>query len=328
MNGQQVLMQQCKDRLAGKSLAVELSDLLGVTTDAAYRRIRGETALTFDEIEKICVTFHVSFDSIANYSGKLVPFQFQAMFDTNFSILNYLKNFEQELKTLGLNENTKIVMTLMDMPYFRQFGLRNLSRFKLFFWMRSVLNHPDVRHKKFDLNDINEDFEKVTRNIFVNYHRVDSEEIWAPETLDSTIKQITYYVDSGLFADDTIPALLCDDLEEMLDLLESEAERGQKSLFVDGETITSSFKMYQSDIYLSNNSVQGYLGDKVYTYVSFNSFNSLMSFSPNFSKECTLWIEQIRSKSILLSEVSEKLRYQFFASLRNKVIGLRQKVNG
>jgi len=116
---------------------------------------------------------------------------------------------------------------------------------------------------------------------------------------------------------------ICDDMDALLDKLEREAERGQKSIHTKDGTISSPFKMYQSDMFMSNNCIQAFLGDKIFTYVSFNSFNSLMSFSPNFSEECSLWVEQIRLKSVLLSEVSEKLRYQFFKSLRNKLDELR-----
>jgi hypothetical protein len=326
MSNQHILMEQCKERVGTKSLATELSDLLGVNADAAYRRMRGETALTFDEIQKICLHFNISFDSIINYQGKLVPFQFSAMFGADFSILKYLRNIETEVKSLGASEDARIVMTAMDLPYFRQFGFKHLSRFKLFFWQRSVLNLPDFRHKKFDADEYVEEYEKITENIYKHYHLVESVEIWAPETLDSTIKQIQYFADSGLFANDDCGIKICNDMDALLNKLEREAERGQKSLSARDGSFSSPFKMYQSDIYMSNNCIQGYLGGKVFTYVSFNSFNSLMSFTPNFSEECNRWIEQIRLKSVLLSEVSEKLRYQFFKSLRLKVSELRSQI--
>ena len=132
---QQALIEQCKERVGSKNLASEMAELLGVNIDAAYRRMRGDTALTFDEIQKICLHFNISFDSVINYQGRLVPFQFNAMFRDQFSILKYLTGIEQELKMLSqMNpENAKIVMTAMDLPYFRQFGFSSLSRFKLFF---------------------------------------------------------------------------------------------------------------------------------------------------------------------------------------------------
>ncbi|NNJ55591.1 MAG: hypothetical protein HKP14_05645 [Bacteroidia bacterium] len=327
MSNQHLLIEQCKERIGPKNLANELADLLGVNMDAAYRRMRGVTALTFEEIQKICLHFNISFDSIINYSGKLVPFQFNAMFGSKFSMRSYLENIEQELKVLAKIPDAKIEMTCMDLPYFRQFGFKSLSRFKLFFWQRSVLNLESYRHKKFDANEPIDEFEEVTEGIYKNYLGVPSTEIWAPETLDSTIKQVQYFAESGLFAEANTGNQICDDIDALLNKLEREAERGHKTITTSEGTISSPFKMYQSDIYMSNNCIQAFLGEKIFTYVSFNSFNSLMSFSPNFSKECNLWVEQIRLKSILLSEVSEKLRYQFFQSLRTKLLDLRETFN-
>lgn len=325
---QNVLMLQCKEKVGAKNLAAELADLLGVNPDAAYRRIRGDTALTFDEIQKICTHFNISFDSVINYHGRLVPFQFNAMFRDKFSILKYLTSIEQELLLLSKmgTADARIVMTAMDLPYFRQFGFKSLSRFKLFFWQRSVLNLPDFSTKKYNANESLGEYEEITDRIYENYHGVPSVEIWAPETLDSTIKQVQYYLESGLFMDKQSAFLLCDDIELLLTKLEREAQIGRKYIQTPKGSVSSTFEMYQSDVFLSNNCIQAFKAGKTYTYVSFNSFNSLMSFSPHFSDECNRWIEQIRLKSILLSEVSEKLRYQFFKRLREKLAELREMI--
>lgn len=323
MKDQVRLIQQCKERSNG-NLAAEMSELLGVNLDAAYRRMRGDTALTLDEIKKICLKYNISFDSIINYSGSVVPFQFNAMFNEEFSILNYLRAISEQLAVMAQIENSKIVLTAMDLPYFRIFGFQALSKFKLFFWQRSVLNLDQFKFKRFDVDDAMDEYLEVVDGIYRDYHCVESVEIWAPESLDSTIKQVIYYVESGLFTNRKTMHAIYEDLEMLLNKLENEAALGKKILQSSEEIVTSKFDMYQSDIFLSNNSIQAKIGDKTYSYVSFNSFNSLMSFNPSFSMECNRWIEQIRLKSVLLSEVSEKLRYQYFLKLRNRLEELKR----
>jgi hypothetical protein len=323
MEDQIRLIQQCKERSRG-NLAAELSELLGVNLDAAYRRMRGDTSLTLDEIKKICLKYSISFDSIINYSGSVVPFQFNAMFNEEFSILHYLRDIADQLAVMAQIENSKIVLTAMDLPYFRIFGFKALSKFKLFFWQRSVLNLEKFKFKKFDVDDEMDEYLEVVDRIYRDYHKVESVEIWAPESLDSTIKQVIYYIESGLFTNKKTIDAIYQDLEFLLNKLENEAALGKKILQSPKEIVTSKFDMYQSDIFLSNNSIQANIDDRVYSYVSFNSFNSLMSFSPSFSLECKMWIEQIRLKSVLLSEVSEKLRYQYFLKLRNRLEELKR----
>jgi len=321
-----MFLEECRERNTSKNFAQELSSLLGVNLDAAYRRIRGTTPLIFNEIQKICLHYRLSFDSVINYEGRTFPFQFNSMFKEGFEILQYLNEMKYQLKHMADQQDSSIFLTAMDLPYFRQFGFKSLRRFKLFFWQRSVLNLKDFNHKKFDAQDFNESYEEITDEIYKNYHNFKSTEIWTPESLDSTLKQVKYYLESGLFESTESAIMICDDLEQLLDKLEREAQFAKKTLTIGEHTYSSSFEMYQSDIFLSNNSIQAFSGGKVYSYVSFNSFNSLMSYSPTFSAECSAWIEQIRVKSILLSDVSEKLRYQFFQQLRKKIIQLKNEI--
>lgn len=123
-----------------------------------------------------------------------MPFQFNAMFRDGFSIETYLQQISVQLKNLTETPDSRFLITAMDLPYFRQFGFKGLSRFKLFFWQRSVLNLEAYRSLKFDISDDTSNYDHITREIFENYHQVDSTEIWTPKSIDSSIKQIEYYI--------------------------------------------------------------------------------------------------------------------------------------
>ena len=321
-------MKDCREQSEG-NFARELAELLGVNLDAAYRRMRGTTPLTFDEIGKICLKYKVSFDSSINYQGQYFPFQFRRMFeDKDFEILNYLQDILDQLRNLKQDPEACMTITAMDLPYFMQFGYSGLRKFKLYYWRRSVLNLEDFRIKKFSAAEEEPEYEKVLEQIYRVYHEFDSTEIWAPETLDSTLKQIEYGLESGFFEKPSDAMAICDDLIALLNKLEREAMVGKKTLSDDVTSATSKLAIYQSDILLSNNAVQVHTANHVYTYVSFNSFNSLMSRAEVFSRECSAWIEQLRIKSIMLSDVSEKHRYQFFKNLRSKVDVIRNRIEG
>jgi hypothetical protein len=135
------------------------------------------------------------------------------------------------------------------LPYFRQFGFPALSRFKLFFWLRSVLNLEEFRHQKFDPMQGMEEYDEVVKDVYKYYHGVNSTEIWATETLDSTLKQIKYYSESGLFVSDGSVEYILEDLKQLLSKLEREAEMGKKQIQLDNEIHRSDFSMYQSDIF-------------------------------------------------------------------------------
>lgn len=323
---QSLFMDQCREKTQG-NFARELADLLGVNLDAAYRRMRGTTPLTFDEIGKICLKYDVSYDSNINYQGRSFPFQFNSMFDKEgFEILDYLKGIMGQLQYFLQDPNSSMLITAMDLPYFRQFGYPSLRRFKLYYWRRSVLNLKDFRINKFSVQDAESDYEELMEEIFRIYHQYSSTEIWALETLDSTLKQVEYGLESGFFERLSDASAICKDLYALLDKMEREAMVGKKTLSDDISSHSSTLSIYQSDILLSNNAIQVNSAGQIFTYISFNSFNSLMSKSEAFANECSAWIEQLRVKSILLSDVSEKHRYQFFKELRDKIGVLDKKI--
>lgn len=326
---QQQFLEQCKGKEEGKNYANELAELLGVNPDAAYRRIRGTTPLTYPELQKVCEHYKVSFDSAMNYEGKTHPFEFISMFDQNrFNMLTHVKETVAQLRFFKKADNCNMTLVAMDLPYFRQFGYSSLLRFKLFYWQGAVLNREGQQQKKFDPTYCDEAVESEMKHLYSLYHGIDSIELWTPESLDSTLKQIKYGLDAGFFASVEDAMQICDDLDDLITKLEREAVVSKKYFNGEHGEESAKFELYQSDILLGTNTVQVQCNDDLYTYIGFNSFNSLMSKSPSFSNECQRWIMQFRSKSTMLSDVSEKFRYQFFHALRSKINALRTAIPG
>ncbi|MDR1737995.1 MAG: hypothetical protein LBR66_04145 [Candidatus Symbiothrix sp.] len=65
--------------LQGKYLLVDrVSKILNISEDSAYRRIRGETELSFTELERLCLAFGVPFEKVLNIETpyRTLPFQY------------------------------------------------------------------------------------------------------------------------------------------------------------------------------------------------------------------------------------------------------------
>src|SRR5687767_14276909 len=71
----------------GLGVAEELADLLGVSIDSAYRRIRGETGLTIDEIYQVAKKYPISIDDVFSNRGETVTFGYT-------KLTNSAENFE------------------------------------------------------------------------------------------------------------------------------------------------------------------------------------------------------------------------------------------
>src|SRR5690349_13324860 len=57
------------------SLVDELADLLDLSSDSVYRRIRGEKPITLPELKKICERYKISLDQVLQLQNDSVVFQ-------------------------------------------------------------------------------------------------------------------------------------------------------------------------------------------------------------------------------------------------------------
>ena len=82
---QQQLFQLIKSKLPGDtSVAEELSELLKISSDSAYRRMRGEKSITLDEFYKIATHYKISVDQLMNIETGGFLFQGNLVNSKNF----------------------------------------------------------------------------------------------------------------------------------------------------------------------------------------------------------------------------------------------------
>ena len=62
---QKLFFNHVRSKLPGHlSFVEEVADTLDISTDSAYRRIRGEKPISLEEIQKVCEKFQISLDHI------------------------------------------------------------------------------------------------------------------------------------------------------------------------------------------------------------------------------------------------------------------------
>lgn len=57
------------------SLVDEIAELLNLSTDSAYRRIRGDKVLSLDEAEMLALHFNISLDNLMGITPDAVTFR-------------------------------------------------------------------------------------------------------------------------------------------------------------------------------------------------------------------------------------------------------------
>ncbi len=313
---------------ANHSLVDELASLLEVSNDSAYRRIRGETALTIDEVSRICSHYRMTFDYAGtnNGNGNTVTFNYNHLSESAESFEIYLKNILNDLRRILASDPKEIIFAAEDVPIFHHFCFPKLSAFKLFYWSRSILNAPEYEGKKFDPSAIPEKLMQISREIYDLYLQIPSIEIWSEDTMNSTLKQLEYYWDSGLFKNKNDLIDVLNDIAEMIKRIEWQAAHGTKfEGAVPSASSSQNYTLYNSELMIGNNCILVTAGGSRSAYVTHNTFNVMVTTNSAFCDETENWIKNLIKKCTPISGVSEKQRFQFFKIMNDKIEKMKER---
>jgi hypothetical protein len=333
MNNREILIQQrllglIQDQIPDKySLVYELSELLGISSDSVYRRLRGETLLNIIEIQELCLHFNISFDSICGLeSTGMASFRYSPI-KRPADFMAYLVNMRDVLKGIKKRENVHITYAAIDIPVLHNFRFPLVSSFKSFYWLKSIADLSDFQEIKFSSNVIRPELIEMGKEISDLYCSIPSTEIWTDLILNSLLKQIDYYYDTGEFNSPADALDLLDDVEKEFEYMQAAARNNSKNpdLVSTTEKLVN-FRVYYCEIEIANNCVL--LSDKSGQSVilSTHTFNTLVTSNGIFVEETQRWLDGLMEKSTLISGVGEKQRNIFFRNAHDKIALLRQKI--
>ncbi len=322
-NIQTSFLDQIKQRLPPNlSFADELAEVLHLSRDSAYRRIRGETVLSLDEVKTLCTHYGVSLDALLAPTSEMVPFHYQMVSYDRFTFEHWLKSIEDSLQLIsGFPEKEKeLIYYAKDMPVFYYFLFPELSAFKMYFWMKTILGYPQYQHEKFSKEVVPPQYIATGARIWDKYSRLASTELWSDENLNVTLKQIEYHFDCGYFSSPADAHVVLDQFSALVKNVRQWATTGMK----DGDK--GSLKVYKNEILIAENTILFKMGSKRVIFLTHNITSILTTSHELFCKHTEMFIDNLINKAVLISVTGEKERNRFFNSLDDRVAAVRQKI--
>ena len=317
---QALFFEQIRKRLpTHASIVDELAELLDISRDSAYRRMRGETVLSLDEVKKLAVKFKISVDSIIAPSADIALFQYRAVEKNNFK--GWLKNVEENLSFLANIPKAELWYFAKDTPVFYYFNSPLLSAFKMYFWMSAVLRNDEYRNQKFSMSSVPNELTALGRKLYDLYTSIPRTEIWSEETLNVTLRQIEFYNDCGFFAERSYGMQLCDEYLELMNNIRSWAEIGYK------EKKESFFNLYKNDLVIADNTILFKMGEKRTVFLPYNTLNILSTSHEVFCKQADDYLTNLVTKSDRISTSNEKQRNTFFNQIEEKIRLVKKKLH-
>ncbi len=287
------------------SIAKDLCDLLGLSKDSVYRRLRGEASFTLDEAVCISKEYKISLDLLmSSHFNTFGTYRFRPLYKEEPQLSENVKAVTK-LFTYLAKEGGALHYVAESVPLFRLLGTNKLKDFSVYYWKKVILNYTSHFAQKFDdAYFIPKEYRLIVEQLTQQYYSIDLTEIWTKESLQKMFFQIQYAVESGFIVSQSIIEELYKELEALIDELDLAATLGQNKF-------GNSFTLFDCEIQLENNCVYTTVNDVNNCFLNFNNFNNLSIGDEIFNQEVASWITNLKTRSIQISGQAEKQRNQF-----------------
>lgn len=303
------------------SLVDEVAELLNISNDSAYRRIRGEKHLGLDEIQILCNKYQVSLDQLFHIKNSTVIFSYDKI-DHSFGLNKFLNFAARSLEQFKALQNAKMYFYSKDMPIFHFMPFPELRAFKYFFWKRTVMGYPELARQQFSGEIDDPETIELSQKIDELYSQIYSIDIWNAESISVTISQIELYRQSNIFTDKDLLLKVYMQLQELVDHLELQLETGRKILYNRHQRHTDAiYDAYINEALIGDNTIYVQSDNRNIAFINHNGLSFMSTQDPDFCDYTFKHLQNIIRKSTHISVVGEKERSIFFNALREKIHG-------
>jgi transcriptional regulator with XRE-family HTH domain len=306
------------------SLVDELADILNISADSVYRRIRGEKELSIGELQAICQRFGIAMDGFLELENRLIPFATRYLHHENFHFTSYLEEMLKTFRHFQQYRQKEMIYLTKDYPIYHYFSFPEIASFKYFFWMKTYMNFPEMQKQKFRTGFFLEALSRTGKEISALYAKMPSVEIHNPDNILTTLRQIEYYKESHFFEHTEDIERVYNSLCEMVDHMEDQAVQGKK--YPSGarpHPAHEDYHVYVTDFYIGDNTQLVTLDGRMICYKVVNGINYISTADPEFCRHTREFIDMVISKSAYISSVGEKQRSRFFNMIRERIDAYR-----
>jgi len=280
-----------------QNLAQSVADVLGISTNEAYKKIRGTSNISLPQLIKLSDAFATPFTYQPNRLPS-VSFNYLYINRDTPDMLGYLKNLLQNLKLIQQRADKHIIIATDDIPIFHFFKYPELACFKLFFW-------ADNPAHKFDYAAINEEVVAVAQELNRIYLEIPSTEIWSKDAVLGTVYQLRYAFEAGHIGDKALAEKIVEQIRYCLTDMNMYAISAKKTI-----DPKHSFNWYNCDV-LGSLAYLIEFKDSMLCYNRFNTFNYLKTDDQFYCSQTKDWMQGLIRKSVAFSGQGEKHRNKF-----------------
>lgn len=291
-----------------------LFEVLHLSKESAYRRLRSDVKFTLDEAAKLSLALNFSLDLIIGNTTLE-----KSVFDISTSTLsdNYFNNVIRKLddyvefaREMENDTSSKAMFALNCLPYTFYLGCDNVSRFKHYKWLyQSATAETDLAYSDIRLSD--ELIEKQRAYVTQTKKITQTIYIFDRNVFSSVKYDIEYFYNLNLITIEDVK-LLKKELLEMLNRIETIAKNGKfdtgkaVAIYISSVDIEASYSLYE---YCRGS----------YSHLRIYGMSGVDTHSKSTARKQKEWIESHKRYSTVISKSGEMHRLQYFNAQRKAI---------
>lgn len=310
-----------------KSEAVEgIGEILSMSSDGVYRRLRGETLISLDEMSLLAEAHKLSIDKLLNLNENDVMFTFNSFDNQVRHVDDFVNNLLGLLRQFSMVPDAKVLYASAEIPVFYHAYVPELFSFKLYVWARTVWNLDYFHNEKFKTDIIPFATRQSFKLLTEQYKHLNSVELWSYNIFDNTLNQIEYHLESALFENEHDAIILCEALETICNHMRQMAIHGRK-FSLNGDTeLGSELTLFHNEIVYTNNTILYTAADFKILFTTFCNPNFIMTKDQRICDFSHDWFNTVVSKSQLISGLNERQRNKYFDGIQRRIALTKKRI--
>jgi hypothetical protein len=287
-----------------------LMEILGLSRESVYRRIRKEIPFSIGELIKLSLTLGFSIDEIVegNKSTHFVPDLQSPTVQFN-GFISLFHEYNNYFNILATAKETETFLALNEMlPLFTVF---NENLFKFSYYRDICTNSKKICNTSLSELKIPRELRSLYEKLVTNIHFVkDVVLIFSPNIYLSLIKRILYFYQRKLLTVDEFLMLK----EEVLNLIDV----GDK-ITKYGFGADANIDIYLSSLHINSNTLYINYDETVETHFWIYDSNPLIIKNKDICVMQKEWFQSLKKRASLITQSNEILQDNFFNEQRKHV---------
>lgn len=316
------LFNLIKEKLPESVLFIEeISNVLNISYDAAYRRIKGKTSLTFEEGINLAKFYNISLNEISELDDNSMLVKKNSYENTLDSLIQFYKDFTNYTNDFLKNKGGTITYSAKDIPLYH-FNTNSLYwKFRIYV-LFNFLYKDDKNKVSFKDFNLNPSLIEVADEFKYNFEKTNLIDLWEDTTINSSLYQIFYFYKTKLIQKNEA-IQLCNDIKNMLN--EIEKSTSKSALCINGK---GSFELYYSKLLNLNHTIFYKSKRKKGLLFPYGSLSHMKIQDDDVCNEVDKYLErQLKFAKKISGDTNEVNRKLFFTTMYDKIEELKLKIS-